>query len=325
MKYRRSRARATRLAPMKTKSPVPNHVNNSQTATSESIHDRIGSLQKAFGNQAVNQLMQNNLGQPTSVARQHEASIQRHPGKSEIAPVEMPGGKTKGATKGTGTTAPAPKEDTSAERWSKIKKVLGKTSIGKWALKIVDKHKVKVEALGTEPGSYFAGSENKIYLNKAETVSSSSIILVHEAQHAETFNVTGDVDATKVSRDVYVKTLITDEAKAVVRQILVIGQMTKAKIETANTSVGADQVKAYWDAYNKGVEEAVKANKKASSSAKNKAGEEAGFKKVYDMFFDGTFVTSTTGESYGDYYGGHWDSVNKPPEEAAGEAAASED
>lgn len=271
-------------------------------------------LQRAAGNRAVGELVHDRT-QALPLQRHAARSSSRPAGETTTGTEEQEGLGTTSAG-GAGPTRPAgglgsrlralgsALRSSSAVRKAEIYGRLALTSQGRHALWILTRYRVSVEVNGTEPGCYFAPSENKIYLNENETAPSAAIILVHEAGHAETYHRTGDPDVMSLSRDAYVRTLIEDEARAVVRQILVIGEFQRIRFNTTNTSVGAAQIQRYWQAHNDAAEAL---GPDASAADKERAGRDAGYQEVYDMFFDGTFVTSTTGESYADYYGSFWD------------------
>ncbi len=148
--------------------------------------------------------------------------------------------------------------------------------------------------------------------------------MMHEAQHALTFKSGKAADPEKLSKEVYVKAKIADEAEAVVRAIEGAAPMTAAGADIADSGVTTGLIEQYQKAHAAEVKKLKAADSKLSEADANaRARTAVRDGKVTGWFTDGTFVTSTGHITYSAHYGGIWDDAHKPPAAAAGGAARS--
>lgn len=201
---------------------------------------------------------------------------------------------------------------TAPNRQEQIEGEMKKTGSGKWALEVIEKHKVPVDWEYTGTGSFHQAG--KIYLNKNTPPVAASITMMHEAQHALTFKTGKAADAAKLSREEYVKAKIADEAEAVVRSIEGAAPMVAAGADIAGSGLTAGLITKYQTAHKKAVDElkaatATMADDEAARQARTKTRDGT----VTNWFHDGTFVTSTGSITYSEHYGKQWDAVHAPP------------
>lgn len=191
-------------------------------------------LQRAAGNRAVARLVGHGVvqrhpspsanaevqdGDATVVADEGTVPAVAENAESQAAPStdgssSQPGTGTTGSTGITGSTPTGLKGEA---RHKAIYDTLGASATGMWAQRIITKWKVPIDYEFGGQGSYHQGG--KIYLNKALGVGGAAMVLMHEAQHADTFKSGKQADRTKLGRAEYVQQSIADEAEAVVRQI----------------------------------------------------------------------------------------------------------
>jgi hypothetical protein len=270
-------------------------------------------LQRKAGNRAVAGLIGRSV-------------VQRHPGPTENTEVETvppaeaaaeqaPATATTDATSqpGTGTTGTSGTGGIKGDARKKaIEDTLRASATGMWALAILDKWSVPVNYEFAGTGSYHQGG--KIYINKSLSVGAAALVMMHEAQHADTFKSGKQADRTKLGREEYVKKSIADEAEAVVRQIEGFAITKSLDVGTQGSGVN-DALKArYLKVFYAKRDELEKANPKMPRSEINEiCRKHTRDTEVTNWFYDGTFVTSTNNNSYGIFYGNQWDEVNNPP------------
>jgi hypothetical protein len=204
-------------------------------------------------------------------------------------------------------------------RQEQIEAVMRTTAAGIWALKVIADHSVDVDWEYTGQGSFHRGG--KIFLNKTLSIDGAAIVMMHEAQHAQTFKTGKAADVAALTREAFVKAKIADEAEAVVRQIEGAEPMQKAGKSLAGSGITAALITKYNTEYAKaakalreGDPELAEADVHAKARTQTRDGE------VTNWFHDGTFVTSTGNITYSDHYGNYWDSQHKPPTPAPAES-----
>jgi hypothetical protein len=289
-------------------------------------------LQRAAGNRAVARLMVHGVVQrhpgPTTEAEAEEASVTEAPAEEAAAPTtaetaeesataapveEAAPTNTEATTQpGTGTTGTTGAGLKGDARKKAVEDTLRASNTGTWAMAIVDKWKIPVDYEYGGQGSFHQGG--KIYVNKSLGIGAAAITMMHEAQHADTFKSGKQADRTKLTRDVYIKQSIADEAEAVVRQVEGLAVTTGLGVDMAGVSISEDLKKRYLTAFYAKRDELKKSNPgmtTAEINAQCRTATRDG--EVSKWFYDGTFVTSTDKNSYAVFYGKQWDEVNKTP------------
>lgn len=201
---------------------------------------------------------------------------------------------------------------TPPNRQEQIEAEMRKTSSGQWALEVISKNTIPVDWEYTGTGSFHQAG--KIFLNKDTPVVGAAIVMMHEAQHALTFKSGKAADASKLSREEFVKAKIADEAEAVVRAIEGAAPMQAAGADIAGSGLTSGLIKQYQDAHAAEVKKLKDASPDmADAEAASKARTTVRDTTVTNWFHDGTFVTSTGNITYSEHYGNTWDAVNAPP------------
>lgn len=278
-------------------------------------------LQRTAGNRAVSGLVVQRHPAPTTneevgapaedSAAGTEAPAADEPAQGGDADAS-PAADSQPAT-GTGTTGTTGTTALTGEaRKTAIETTLDASDTGKWARAIIKKWDVPVNYEYAGSGSYHQGG--KIYINKTLPVGGAALVLMHEAQHADTFKSGKGADREKLSREDYVKASIADEAEAVVRQVegMAVTKATGADISGAGVTDALK--KRYLDAFYAKRDQLKAANPTMTTAQINaecrKATRDG---EVTSWFHDGTFVTSTDNNSYAVFYGKQWDEVHTTP------------
>jgi len=290
-------------------------------ASPDHIEAGLLALQREVGNRAIAGIMARRV-----VQRHEDMSTNAQVGDPEVQPgtatdtapptsaTTEPGGGPGGGT-GTGTTPRNPVL-TGAARAKAITDGLNASATGMWALSVLTKWKIPVDWEYTGgPGSFH--SEGKIYLNKSLSIGGAILVMMHEAQHADTFKSGNAANIKTLGREDYVKKKINDEAEAVVRQIEGMAVTETLGFTMADAGVGATHKERYLKAFNAKAQELRKANPAMSTADVNaQARTFARDTEVNKMFYDGTFITSTGGPTpttYSQHYGKQWDDEHKSP------------
>lgn len=261
---------------------------------------RLLDLQQSVGNRAV-------VGQLPPV--------QRH--LAETMPEEVgdePATDQAGAepVAGTGTTSGKKKGKKGPSRGKLILAKLATTDTGRWVLGILKKWKVKVHWSYAGMGSFHRSGE--IYINKNLSVDAATMVMYHEAQHANTFKSGKAADIESLTRAKYVKQKIADEAEAVVRQIEGTVPLEHAGASMAGSGLTMGLIDRYRKAFYKKRDQLERDHPKMTRAEINRrCRRHTRDNEVTNWFHDGTFVTSTGKISYSDHYGKQWDAVHKPP------------
>ena len=268
-------------------------------------------LQHEAGNRAVASLI------ASRVVQRHEGMTTNEemgePSTAE-APVETtaPAGPTTEPGTGTGTTGPKGSGLTGDARTKAITDLMNASATGMWAMGVISKWKIPVDYEYAGQGSYH--SSGKIYLNKTLSVGAAASVLMHEAQHADTYKSGSSADPNKMGREEYIKKKIADEAEAVVRQIEGMAVTVGLGYDVAGSGVSDALKERYLKAFYAKRDELEKANPKMSTGEINViCRKHVRDTEVTNWFWDGTFITSTDKNSYGVFYGDQWDKANKPP------------
>ena len=157
-------------------------------------------------------------------------------------------------------------------------------------------------------------SAGKIFLNKTTPVVASSIVMMHEAQHALTFKSGKAADAAALTRSAFITAKIADESEAVVRAIEGAGPMAAAGADIAGSGLTSGLITQYQEALAAEIKKLKDADPTiADATAASQARTTVRDGKVNGWFYDGTFVTSTGPITYSEHYGNTWDSVHAPP------------
>lgn len=261
-------------------------------------------LQQTVGNRAIGRL----LG--AAVVQRHEGPTTNtevgEPEQAAVEEVSQPG------ETGTGSTGTGSGKITGEARVKAINDALKASNTGQWALEIIDKWKIPVDYEYGGQGSFHQGG--KIYLNKTLGIGGAAIVMMHEAQHANTFKSGKQADRTKLGRAEYIKQMIADEAEAVVRQIEGLAVTQGLGVDMAGAGVDDALKQRYLKAFYKKRDELNASNPEMSTAEVNAiCRTHARDTEVTNWFYDGTFVTSTDLNTYAEFYGKQWDAVNKPP------------
>jgi hypothetical protein len=239
--------------------------------------------------------------------------VQRH--LAETTPEEVgdePAAATAEPAAGTGTTTGKKKVKKGPSRGKLILAKLATTDTGRWVLGILKKWKVKVHWSYAGMGSYHQGGE--IYINKNLSVDAATMVMYHEAQHAQTFKSGKAADIESLTRAAYVKAKIADEAEAVVRQIEGTVPLEHRGASMAGSGLTMGLIDRYRKAFYKKRDQLERDHPKMTRAEINKrCRRHTRDSEVTNWFHDGTFVTSTGKISYSDHYGRQWDAVHKPP------------
>ena len=272
-------------------------------------------LQKRVGNRAFTQ----GIAQPS--VQRHEGPTSNEevgdragaePGAAGVSEAGPAPATVTGVEPGTGTTGPAATGLTGDTRTKAIEDTLRASATGMWAMGILTKWKIPVDYEFGGKGSFHQAG--KIFINKTLGVGAAAIVMMHEAQHADTFKSGKGADLTKLSRADYVKQKIADEAEAVVRQIEGLAVTTSLGVDMTGNPITPGLKERYLKAFYLKRDELKAANPAMTTAQINAAcrlstrdGE------VTNWFHDGTFVTSTDDNSYAVFYGKQWDDENKAP------------
>jgi hypothetical protein len=289
-------------------------------------------LQRSAGNHAVARLMGRGVVQrhpgPTANAEVEDGSANEGPGEEPAAPASAEtaeGSASEGPVEGaapasaeatsqpgTGTTGTTVTGLNGAARRKAIEDTLRASATGMWAQAIVDKWKIPVDYDFGGQGSFHQGG--KIYVNKSLGVGAAALVLMHEAQHADTYKSGKQADREKLGRPEYITKSIADEAEATVRQIEGLAVTEGLGADMTGNAVGEGLKQRYLKAFYAKRDELKKANPDMDTAQINAICRTATRDgEVTKWFYDGTFVTSTNNNSYAVFYGNQWDEVHKTP------------
>jgi Putative metallopeptidase family (DUF6782) len=181
-----------------------------------------------------------------------------------------------------------------------------------WAMGVITKWKIPVDYEYAGTGSYH--QDGKVFINKNLGVGAAAIVMMHEAQHAETFKSGKAADREKLSRADYIRIRIADEAEAVVRQIEGLAVTAGLGVDMAGNPITGALKERYLKAFYAKRDALTAANPGMSTAEVNAASRLATRDgEVTNWFHDGTFVTSTDNNNYAVFYGKQWDDVHKAP------------
>jgi hypothetical protein len=204
------------------------------------------------------------------------------------------------------------------DRRQQIETLLGTTDTGRWALGVIQKWSVPVDYEFSGTGSFHrAGS---IFINQNLSVAAAAIVMMHEAQHANTFKSGNAADISSLSRAEYVTAKIADEAEAVVRQIEGAVPMQAAGHGLVGSGINQGLIDRYRTAFYAHRDSLEAADPTMSrAEINNRCRTHTRDNEVTSWFHDGTFVTSTGGAAnvtYTQHYGNAWDAEHAPPSPA---------
>jgi hypothetical protein len=198
------------------------------------------------------------------------------------------------------------------DRRQQIEELLATTDTGRWVIRIIRKWDIPVDYEFTGTGSFHrAGS---IFINRTLSVDAAVLVMMHEAQHANTFKSGSAADVNALSRDEYIRAKIADEAEAVVRQIEGAVPMTTAGHSMAGSGINQGLIDQYRTAFY-AHRDALEASNPTMSRAEinTRCRTHTRDNLVTNWFHDGTFVTSTGPLTYSQHYGNSWDDAHNPP------------
>lgn len=197
---------------------------------------------------------------------------------------------------------------------ARVRNVLLKTSAGKQALDIIDRHNIQVVYTDKKRGAYYDPRTKTIVINPSgKTPAQQALSVAHEATHAE-YDVTGRSVYGKphqLSRQDYVNGMLREEAAGEVRKVEVARELAKSGQTAPPTWFDG----TYSSGYAKAVADAEAARRRAggpplSDAEKQRIGRKGAYDAIYNDFKTGRVPTSTTGQGYPDFYGGIWDQAN---------------
>jgi hypothetical protein len=263
-------------------------------------------LHQAVGNRAFARAFA-----PTPVQR-HEGPTSNEEVGAPAADAAVEAGVEPGPAPGTGTTGPAGVGLTGDARKKAIEDTLRGSATGLWSIGVLTKWKIPVDYEYAGQGSYHQAG--KIFINKTLGVGAAAIVMMHEAQHADTFKSGKAADRMTLSRADYITQRIADEAEAVVRQIEGLAVTSSMGVDMSGNPISAGLKERYLKAFY-AKRDALAASNPAMTTAQINAACRTHTRdtEVTNWFHDGTFVTSTDNNSYAVFYGKQWDDVHKAP------------
>lgn len=198
------------------------------------------------------------------------------------------------------------------DRRQQIETLLGTTDTGRWALGVIRRWSIPVDYEFSGTGSFHrAGS---IFINRTLSVDAAVLVMMHEAQHANTFKSGQAADVESLSRAEYVRLKIADEAEAVVRQIEGSVPMQAAGHSLVGSGINQGLIDRYRTAFY-AYRDLLEANNPTMTRAEinRRCRTRTRDTEVTSWFHDGTFVTSTGSITYSQHYGNAWDAAHNPP------------
>ena len=195
-------------------------------------------------------------------------------------------------------------------REQRIRAELGKIAWGSWALGVVATRGISVVWDFAGTGSYHSGGT--IYLNRRTPAPEAALVMVHEAQHAETYITGRGANATALGRAEFITRMIADEAEASTRQLEAAVGVTDAGVTAGSVGQSATMVQQFrtqWAA----VGARLRAEGVTGDEVNRRAHAELRDGLVLGWFNDGTYRTSTSGAAaitYAQHYGNEWDRLN---------------
>jgi hypothetical protein len=201
------------------------------------------------------------------------------------------------------------------DRRQQIETLLGTTDTGRWALAIIQRWSIPVDYEFSGTGSFHrAGS---IFINRTLSVDAAVLVMMHEAQHANTFKSGQAADVDALSREEYIRRKIADEAEAVVRQIEGSVPMQAAGHSLVGSGINQGLIDRYRTAFY-AYRDLLEANNPTMTRAEinRRCRTRTRDTEVTSWFHDGTFVTSTGNITYSQHYGNSWDESHNPPSPA---------
>lgn len=201
------------------------------------------------------------------------------------------------------------------DRRQQIETLLGTTDTGRWALGIIQRWSIPVDYEFSGMGSFHrAGS---VFINRTLSVDAAALVMMHEAQHANTFKSGLAADVEALGREEYVRLKIADEAEAVVRQVEGSVPMQAAGHSLVGSGINQGLIDRYRTAFY-AYRDLLEANNPTMTRAEinGRCRTRTRDTEVTSWFHDGTFVTSTGRITYSQHYGNTWDREHNPPSPA---------
>ena len=198
------------------------------------------------------------------------------------------------------------------DRRQQIETLLGTTDTGRWVLRIIERWSIPVDYEYSGTGSFHRSGS--IFINRSFSVDAAVLVMMHEAQHANTFKSGRAADVSALGREEYITAKIADEAEAVVRQIEGSVPMQAAGHSLAGSGVTQGLIDRYRRAFYAYRDALEAANPRMSrEEINNRCRTRTRDTEVTSWFHDGTFVTSTGNITYSAHYGNAWDAAHNPP------------
>lgn len=198
------------------------------------------------------------------------------------------------------------------DRRQQIETLLGTTDTGRWALGVIRRWSIPVDYEFSGTGSFHrAGS---VFINRTLSVDAAALVMMHEAQHANTFKSGRAADVDALGREEYIQRKIADEAEAVVRQIEGSVPMQAAGHSLLGSGINQGLIDRYRTAFY-AYRDLLEANNPTMTRAEinRRCRTRTRDNEVTSWFHDGTFVTSTGSITYSQHYGNSWDAAHNPP------------
>jgi hypothetical protein len=202
------------------------------------------------------------------------------------------------------------------DRRQQIEELLSTTDTGRWVLRIIRRWSIPVDYEYSGQGSFHrAGS---IFINRTLSVDAAALVMMHEAQHANTYKSGQAADIDALGRAEYITRKIADEAEAIVRQIEGSVPMQAAGRSLAGSGITQGLIDRYRTAFY-AHRDALEASDPTLSRAiiNDRCRTHTRDNEVTSWFHDGTFVTSTGNITYSQHYGNAWDGAHNPPTPSA--------
>jgi hypothetical protein len=194
------------------------------------------------------------------------------------------------------------------KRLGEIRKVMEATATGREGLEVLDKHQVKV-VFSAAGEKFYDPAANTITLDPNASAVRAALTLVHELHHARCEKEGLGADATKLSRDEYVKLKVEEEADGTIESIEAKTELLRTQIDVSDETYPLER--EYRDAYNAAVQVAWVTDRTISEEEMKKIGREAGRARVLKAYADGEIVGNRSGMKYPQLYGELWDQLNR--------------
>jgi type VI secretion system secreted protein VgrG len=213
---------------------------------------------------------------------------------------------------------PRPGEDA---RMTAMRNTLQNSAAGRHALEVYERYGV-TSSFVTGVGGSFDSTANNMNLDPAWG-DFNNAAFVHEMNHAQNDHEHTTGDITNQSRADYVDTMLREEAHGDAAAIQTQEQLADAGQPQTNVFPNTN---LYRQGYNRGAQDAQRANPNATPEELDAAGRQAGEQRILDEYRAGRVtpsnVNGTPQPPYNQYYGNAWDAAHPAPAPAGGGGGA---